>query len=423
MKNTSKNKLKSEAKNAIEQGTTERKLAPNVHRFAPAHGEPVRPAPAFKAKRLSDVTPNTSCKNYLVKGIIERGDLGVIYGAPAAGKTFVTLAMAGAIAMGKKAFLDHRVRQCAVLYITLEGKRGFEKRLEAMQRDDDYHGEKTPLFYNFCKGADFRHDSFVQGIEDTIKEQNIELVIIDTLARFLGDADENSTGGINKALDFADQIITQTGAAVLFVHHSGKDATKGPRGSSALRGAVDCEIALERDNDGRRLKLSKVKDDVDEQEHEFNLRIVDLPPDEEGDPRTTCIAQDFAKVDAASKASNRKAQSQAAHNAQMAMECILDASINELSETVSINGGPKRRGFNRDTIVALCIERGLFSSGNFSDSGKEADFSNVTKPVTFEHKKHPLNNNGAKAFNTVLKRLSSEGKISFDRKSIAIEKG
>ncbi len=41
-----------------------------------------------------------------------------------------------------------------------------------------------------------------------------------------------------------DLIRQETGACVLFVHHSGKDAAKGARGHSLLRAAIDTEIEV-----------------------------------------------------------------------------------------------------------------------------------------------------------------------------------
>ena len=51
-----------------------------------------------------------------------------------------------------------------------------------------------------------------------------------------------------------------TGAAVLLVHHSGKDEAKGMRGHSALLGALDAELAIEGPPGGQRiLRTGKVR--------------------------------------------------------------------------------------------------------------------------------------------------------------------
>jgi hypothetical protein len=69
------------------------------------------------------------------------------------------------------------------------------------------------------------------------------VVIIDTLARALVGGDENSAKDMGRLVDHAEQIIKQTGATVILIHHSGWDSAR-ERGSSALRGAADAMIEV-----------------------------------------------------------------------------------------------------------------------------------------------------------------------------------
>jgi hypothetical protein len=46
------------------------------------------------------------------------------------------------------------------------------------------------------------------------------------------------------ALSHCKHIYEVTGAIVLLVHHSGKDAAKGARGWSGIRAAADTEIEI-----------------------------------------------------------------------------------------------------------------------------------------------------------------------------------
>jgi hypothetical protein len=61
------------------------------------------------------------------------------------------------------------------------------------------------------------------------------------------DGDENATRDMNIAIKGCDAVREQTGAAVLVVHHSGKDPDKKGRGSTALPGAVDATMRVYRD--------------------------------------------------------------------------------------------------------------------------------------------------------------------------------
>jgi hypothetical protein len=66
-------------------------------------------------------------------------------------------------------------------------------------------------------------------------------------------ADENTAKDMGRVISAADIIRERLGPCVLFVHHSGK-AGAGPRGSTALPGAVDAQLQLEAVRDRITLK-------------------------------------------------------------------------------------------------------------------------------------------------------------------------
>jgi len=85
------------------------------------------------------------------------------------------------------------------------------------------------------------------------------LVVFDTLARSMLGGDENSSKDVGVVIGNAGRIQRETGAAVLFVHHSRKDG-EVERGSSALRGAADVMMQIKVEEDRRLLVCEKVKD-------------------------------------------------------------------------------------------------------------------------------------------------------------------
>jgi hypothetical protein len=72
------------------------------------------------------------------------------------------------------------------------------------------------------------------------------MIVIDTLNRHFGPGDENSSQDMTRFVQAIDAIRHATRAHICIVHHSGKDAEKGARGSSALLGAVDNEFRITR---------------------------------------------------------------------------------------------------------------------------------------------------------------------------------
>jgi hypothetical protein len=92
-----------------------------------------------------------------------------------------------------------------------------------------------------------------------------------------------------------DAIRQRTGATVLIVHHSGKNAAMGARGHSALRAAVDAEFEVERSGDHRILRVRKSRDGADGAEMGFKLHVVEVGRDNldddqgVGTPITSCV--------------------------------------------------------------------------------------------------------------------------------------
>ena len=110
-------------------------------------------------------------------------------------------------------------------------------------------------------------------------------MIFDTLSRSIPGGDENETKDMTQVVAAADRIRDEFKAATIYVHHSGKDPTKGARGSSALFAAADM-VMLINEHCGT---MEKVMDGVAGERFPFSLEVVELGYDCDGDPVTTCL--------------------------------------------------------------------------------------------------------------------------------------
>jgi hypothetical protein len=128
-----------------------------------------------------------------------------------------------------------------------------------------------------------KHLAQVQGVE-------FALIIVDTLARVMGGADENTAPDIAGLLTDLEHL-RRTGAHVMLIHHSGKDVDRGARGHSSLRAAIDTEIRLTKDGNERVARITKQRDGESGLEGRFTLEQVTLGRDSDGDPVTTCIVK------------------------------------------------------------------------------------------------------------------------------------
>ena len=95
----------------------------------------------------------------------------------------------------------------------------------------------------FDAGADFA------ALLELVGRERYDLVVVDTLARSVGAGNQDSATDMSVVTHRVDQIKRTSGGSVLIVAHTGKDADKGIRGSSALRANADFAITMKRDND------------------------------------------------------------------------------------------------------------------------------------------------------------------------------
>jgi RecA-family ATPase len=235
------------------------------------------------------------CQNeqYLIKGVIQRGTLIVIFGESGSGKTYFTLDLALAIAGGQP-WRGRRVTRGLVLYLAMEGR--LDDRIEACVKRGITSGA-VPVAIS-QRAADLLHlDGDVDGLVATVRHaesesgEKIGLIVVDTLARALAGGSENNPEDMGALILNADRLRHETGAAVVLIHHAGKDASRGARGHSSLKGAVDTEILVE-GADGRHTStVTKQRDLPSGQVFAFELEQQVLGHDDEGDPFTACIVK------------------------------------------------------------------------------------------------------------------------------------
>ena len=227
---------------------------------------------------------------WLIKGVLPKAELGVLFGASGSGKTFVALDLAFSIARGI-AWRERRTTRGRVVIIAAEGAGGIGKRGEAYARyhDFDLRGvdlHVIPAAPNFLDNDD---------ISEVMAEINnigpIDVVIIDTFAQVTPGANENTSEDMGRALANLKLVHGATGAMNLVVAHAGKDLSKGVRGWSGLKAAADVQIEVIRHENGEReIVLEKMKDGEDGIRWPFRLEVVDVGIDNDGDIITSCVA-------------------------------------------------------------------------------------------------------------------------------------
>lgn len=181
------------------------------------------------------------------KHIIERA-LSMVYGQSGAGKSFFALDLAFSIGLGKPLFGIFKTQQAPVLYLVSESDGSFAPRMLAYAK---HHAIDLDAIRNMAflpEAFNFQDTSAVTTqIAAIIREDlivNPGLIVIDTLNRNIH-GDENNPKDMGGFINTCEVIRKIFNCAVLIVHHSGKEDSRGARGHSSLIAACDTIIKID----------------------------------------------------------------------------------------------------------------------------------------------------------------------------------
>lgn len=249
--------------------------------------QPARPDlyPLFQARDFA----HQPLPEWIIKGVLPRAGLVVVYGESGAGKSFVLLDLVAAVARGLD-WRGHRTKPGRVVYLCAEGAGGFRGRLRAYEQTHAVDLADLPLHVigvapNFLEKAD------ALKLGRTIRELvgATDVLVVDTVAQVTPGGNENSSEDMGRLIHHCAGLHRALGATVLLVHHAGKDASRGARGWSGLRAAADAELEVVRKPAGRLLRVTKQKDGADDGCWGFDLRPIQIGVDEDGDPIDSCV--------------------------------------------------------------------------------------------------------------------------------------
>lgn len=221
------------------------------------------------------------------------------------------------------------VKQGRVLLLAAEGAAGIPNRLKAIKLANPEFSSRAESNFSYITGQfDLRSDTHREEICALVRDQPPALLIIDTVAMTFGDAVENEA----HAMALYVKQITALGAAfkcsIMLIHHPGKDSTRGLRGSSVLRAAVDTEVLITSDEKRgvRTAKITKQREGETGLHVAFVLRTVQLGSDPDGDPITSCVVMPTSGEPSECRAEptgNSKAALQALQDAMRQAGCTV----------------------------------------------------------------------------------------------------
>lgn len=290
---------------------------------------------------------------YLVKGWLDQGGVSVLYGPSNAGKSFLALDIAHHVAKGLT-WGGRRTRKGKVLYVAAEGGGSFANRVAALD-NPEFWVYCAPMTLTGPNGAAAPLAEVAQHLA-AVGGEPFSLIIFDTLARVMGALDENTAPDIAQLVSGLDMIRRATGAHVMLVHHTGKDAARGARGHSSLRAAIDTEIELTRDEVGLiTAEVTKQRDGPTGYRFAYTLSQVELGRDQDGDPVTSCLVEPVETA--------RAGHADVTGSARVALD-LLDKVMADAVEVYRKPQYPPGPGVALERWRDACIEAGDLSTSD-----------------------------------------------------------
>jgi len=247
------------------------------------------PGYQFPLKSFSQIGLDTS-RRYLVKGLIPRGGLIVIWGKPKCGKSLWTTDLSLHVALGRT-YRGRRVEQGLVIYITCEGQSGFPARVEAF-RQRKLNGSADPLFMLLPTRLDLlgEIDQLIADISAQLGGRACAFIVLDTLNRSLIGS-ESKDEDMSAYVRACDRLRETFNCALAVIHHCGVVESR-PRGHTALTGAVDTQIAIKRDAASNIIATVEfMKDGPEGDQLARSLDLVEVGFDEDGERIVSAVIE------------------------------------------------------------------------------------------------------------------------------------
>jgi AAA domain len=232
-------------------------------------------------------------KRWILKGIIARGETSAWIAPPGAGKSALLTEISVHCA-GRIDWRGHRAKEaCGVVIFALERGDLLKRRLQVYRQRDNLHGLPIAIADAVI---DLLNPNCVDTIVSTVREaeqrfgRRVGLIGFDTYAKGIAanGGDEDKARDQNRAAANLRNVHARLEVHIALVGHTGKDESRGARGSNAHLGDVDVMVQIS----GDAIKVAQVIKGNDQPERvvaEFKMELYETGRDEDGEPVTTSI--------------------------------------------------------------------------------------------------------------------------------------
>jgi RecA-family ATPase len=219
---------------------------------------------------------------YLVENLIESNSLNLLVGPSNVGKTWISYYLSVCISDGKD-FFNHKTDRGSVLYFDNE----MSKYQSYLRQTKLNIQDLTALGYVESDFPDITNlkevKQFYYDIQQEVEDDNLKLIVIDSLNACCSNLDENSNSDMRTFMDFASKLAKI--CTVLIIHHKGKSEHSEFRGASVIKDRCDNFFAVDKKGEFKIIKNRNGKNSgskidftfQDDEYVEFNITSQNQP--------------------------------------------------------------------------------------------------------------------------------------------------
>lgn len=318
---------------------------------------------------------------WLIEDLIPARGIGLAWGLSGSHKTGGIFDLMAATHRGA-AWRDLTVKRGRSVMVVGEGEFFFGNRMRAYARDRGIDVAELPAV--LPRPIDLRDNKQVAAFAHELLTLGCAQVWFDTLQQCAPGADENSVKDMGQVITNLKFLSRSVGCFAGVLHHQGKDAGRGARGSSAWRPAVDVELYFESDGERGTMRVEKLKDGPPNAVYPFERKVIDLGRRGNGKPITSVVVV-------------QSDQALDTRTAKLPKPGTLARAIYDTVKTMSAGeGGSVHEGAARAAVVETMVEP--------EPGEKDRRSSRVGEEINKLIRQHLLFRRGAKLSDTQVVR-------------------
>jgi hypothetical protein len=251
-----------------------------------------------KRLRLSyfDDCQETVAKRWIMKGLFARGETSSWIAPPGAGKSALLTCLAVYVAASKDWRGFRCKEKCGVLYLAFE-RADLVKRRLAVYAKQGFKGLPIAIGDQIVDLMDSNApDMILAAIREAEERLGVQvgLVIIDTYAKGIavGGGDEDKARDQGRCLANLRRLQEVVNVHIAIIGHTGKDESRGARGSNAHVADTDVQVQISGDGAIKTAKVIKANDQPTGVLLQFTMRSEAMGYDEDGDEISVGVLTD-----------------------------------------------------------------------------------------------------------------------------------